>query len=1545
MANITLSTTESNITVDATNDIINITATPIEITVAESAGLNQGEVRASLSNVAPILYNSTTGVFSFDSNATFSGKTTDNLPQGNSNIYFSTTGGAVNTTNLPEGTNQYFTNARVSTAVTNSNITLKQFQETYVNLGTLNGNIAVNAASGSIQKVTLNGNITGLNFSNLSIGGSLTLILQQDSFGYRELITTSGWGLWKFSGDYKTLSVAPNAYDALSVIWDGTNYYGSLINFSASAPIPNSDLANSNVVVNGTTIALGSSGNISHFGSLTTTNLPEGTNLYFTANRARGNISVTDAGGDGSLTYSSANGVITYVGPNQAEANARIDARLSATSPIQYSSGVISLSGAANITTTGNISGGYFIGNGSQLTGMLTNAQVVSHIATVPLTVGGNLDINGNINATGNINYQNVTDLYVRDQKITLNSNAVTNANVEIISNRPTATNTMLKWNEQATRWEFTNNGTVYYPIPTSTTDLIEGANLYYTNPRVTNLLSSGNVTSNVQTSGVLKVWSTSNINNSWIETATIKTYGQLRITGAEYNVANNTTMQVFGNIDLADAVSGAAPKYSRFKQGDHEQLWIDNNSNYYTLPITTITNTTYNNRIYEYTGGQSGSWFAVRGNLIVDNNTSTITGVTGDGVQINQNGTIVATGNITTSANVQGAFLLGNGSAITGLSTTQISEGSNLWFSNARVNSFIQNNITTTDIDEGTNLYFTAARARGNISAAENITYNSTTGVIGMANALANVNSVTAESGQNFTVNTANALITRQKYSNVDVFSGNITSDGYGFFNPGGLTRPQNTISYTGSTRIEYLLFNTGNATAGSNAITNAAFLNFNATANVSISNVRVNSFFARNDSDYAPFPVGTRVTSVDVANSIVYMSANALLSANLAYTASPDNPFYSLNTALYDTQTGFTVILISEGDRVGGSYTTLSRRAFYPVGRYGYPASGPAITDFDVVTTGSISDYSLGTVSLAPYFMGRNKISSPKSAFQAPRGLIVGENADLTNRAENDSIPSFGVNVLWDGLGSSTEYNGQIPLTQLLVKNYTNNNQQATLRTSSGPRLFFTAAEGNVNLPISSTYPRRNLELGRISWWSTSSTSPTLSSVNPPAYISAVTGQDCVSTNSGVGMYFGISPNTATFDRSLFMASSMGNTLIASAQDSTGTHRPIIFAPSHYSPSDGGNAALLYNQTIDGTDTITDTLQTSGAHFAQINYANATALTGSRMAVTNGNNTNSTREGNIVLSIDRNLTSANANVRVLSGTNYYGGNNPDRIRFNLAPQGLVDGTAVTIRNFTNTTVAGALNGNVFFVKRNDSGGIIAYELYTDSGLTTGVNLSVANVNAGGGTIEYTRNNAVTAKDWAFTLPQGSNNLILTEDGVNRTTFASGGNVDITGNINLTGRLLGYDRVYGEFYHSANINPVAADTIYTFPLDTTVVNSDVIANNTSRINIVKPGIYKIFSSIQVKNADNSADHIFRFWLRKNGADVANSATLVTPLKLQEQVVSMHWMVESDGDDYWEIAYYVNNTGVSFPNYAAITSPVTAPSAPPIIVNVLPVGA
>ena len=86
--------------------------------------------------------------------------------------------------------------------------------------------------------------------------------------------------------------------------------------------------------------------------TLTAANIAENTNLYFTDARARaaisvtgGNaaydastgvitlsdaeirdaISVTDAGGDGSLAYNSTTGVITYTGPSLSEVQTRIN--------------------------------------------------------------------------------------------------------------------------------------------------------------------------------------------------------------------------------------------------------------------------------------------------------------------------------------------------------------------------------------------------------------------------------------------------------------------------------------------------------------------------------------------------------------------------------------------------------------------------------------------------------------------------------------------------------------------------------------------------------------------------------------------------------------------------------------------------------------------------------------------------------------------------------------------------------------------------------------------------------------------------------------------------------------------------------------------------------------------------------------------------------------------------------------------------------------------------------------------------------------------
>ena len=85
--------------------------------------------------------------------------------------------------------------------------------------------------------------------------------------------------------------------------------------------------------------------------TITTANITENTNLYYTDARVRAAISVTDAGGDGSLAYNGSTGVITYTGPSAAEARAHIsvtDAGGDGSLAYNSSTGVITYTGPSN---------------------------------------------------------------------------------------------------------------------------------------------------------------------------------------------------------------------------------------------------------------------------------------------------------------------------------------------------------------------------------------------------------------------------------------------------------------------------------------------------------------------------------------------------------------------------------------------------------------------------------------------------------------------------------------------------------------------------------------------------------------------------------------------------------------------------------------------------------------------------------------------------------------------------------------------------------------------------------------------------------------------------------------------------------------------------------------------------------------------------------------------------------------------------------------------------------------------------------------------
>jgi len=136
---------------------------------------------------------------------------------------------------------------------------------------------------------------------------------------------------------------------------------------------------------------------------------------------ARGSISVTDSGGDGSLAYNSSTGVITYTGPSAAE----VRAHLSAGTGVTYSGGAISIGQA--VATSSNV----------------TFADVA---ATGNVTITGNLDVNG---TTTTLDTTNST---ITDRLIELgNGTTGTPANdMGLVFERGSSDNVFIGWDESA---------------------------------------------------------------------------------------------------------------------------------------------------------------------------------------------------------------------------------------------------------------------------------------------------------------------------------------------------------------------------------------------------------------------------------------------------------------------------------------------------------------------------------------------------------------------------------------------------------------------------------------------------------------------------------------------------------------------------------------------------------------------------------------------------------------------------------------------------------------------------------------------------------------------------------------------------------------------------------------------------------------------------------------------------------------------------------------------------------------------------------------
>lgn len=308
----------------------------------------------------------------FDS--AFAAKTTTNLAEG-TNLYFTTARGDANfatnfatktTTNLPEGTNLYFTNSRARLALS-------------VTAGT---GISYNDGTGvfslaSIPNTSLTNSSVTINSLALPLGGSVTLTTSNIAEG-----TNLYWTNARFDSRFGTKTTTDLA--------EGTNLYYTQARFNTA------------------------------FDAKTTTDLDEGTNLYYTDARARAAISENAVG----LDYSNTSGVLSltsgYAIPTTVKLGQYDTAyNRSIVSAAVTGTGTKTLSltqqDANVITATWTDQGITTINGTANQIAATTVGNTTTLAFTNDVTMPNNLVVSGNLTINGTATYVNTQSISAKD--------------------------------------------------------------------------------------------------------------------------------------------------------------------------------------------------------------------------------------------------------------------------------------------------------------------------------------------------------------------------------------------------------------------------------------------------------------------------------------------------------------------------------------------------------------------------------------------------------------------------------------------------------------------------------------------------------------------------------------------------------------------------------------------------------------------------------------------------------------------------------------------------------------------------------------------------------------------------------------------------------------------------------------------------------------------------------------------------------------------------------------------------------------------------
>ena len=669
-------------------------------------------------------------------------------------------------------------------------------------------------------------------------------------------------------------------------------------------------------------------------------------------------------------------------------------------SPSNYGNGnvtaLMASFGSNTVSTTGNISGGYLLGNGSQLTGIVTSSYGNSNVASYLPTYSGALNPS-TVSAAGN-----VTGNYILGNGSQLTGLPATYSNANVVSLMATFGSNTVSTTGNITGGYILGNGSQLTGLPAT-----------YGNSNVSSYLASGTNSANI-------------------------------ITTANVQGGNLKTSGTGGNITGANYIQG------NFFVGDGSQLTnVTATSNYSNSNVTALMASFGSNTI-STTGNISGGYLFGNGSQL----TGIVTSSYGNS---NVNTLLAAWGSnaLSTTGNVTASYHVGNGSLLSSIT-------------GANVSGTVAN--ATYAVSAGTATSATTAAtvttaAQPNITSVGTLTVVNTSGAV---SATGNITGGNLSIGNNATVG-GNLSVVGTIFGN---FAGNVTGN---FVVPGANT--------------DVIYNNNGNAGASTNFTFNSATNQLSVAGNIVAANINGNgsglsSITGANvsgtvaNATYAT-SAGSATTATQATHATVADSANAVAGGNVsgsvaqANYANTANSISGANVSGSVAQANYanTANAVAGGNvsgqvanaLVAGTVYTPAQPVITSVGTLtslsvsGNIATGGILTNGYYyangvpVTFGGGSSYGDSNVTTLLAGFGSNTISTS--------GNITAGNLTITG-TETDTGNITGGNILTGGVVSAT---GRVTAGAVTYANTDGTTGQVLTTYGNGITYFSTVSGGS--------------------------------------------------------------------------------------------------------------------------------------------------------------------------------------------------------------------------------------------------------------------------------------------------------------------------------------------------------------------------------------------------------------------------------------------------------------------------------------------------